>query len=213
MINLRKLHGQGNIYLIRHGESEGCERRIMKGRRDFPLSAQGRNQADKTGRWLKTKQIDMLLCSPLARAAETAEFIRGHCGLIEVTSLAELTELDTGIFSGLSAEEAKERFPKAWRRFQTKDWDGVPGAEPGRSLFKRAAGFWDRIFTLVQGRARNIAAVTHTGIMQWIIKSTMGHRQWLPLIPVSHCGIYMLHYDVATDRFYCRWELLNYTVP
>ncbi|MEJ2662967.1 MAG: histidine phosphatase family protein [Spirochaetia bacterium] len=170
MINLRKLHGQGNIYLIRHGESEGCERRIMKGRRDFPLSAQGRNQADKTGRWLKTKQIDMLLCSPLARAAETAEIIRGHCGLNEVTSLAELTELDTGIFSGLSAEEAKERFPKA-------------------------------------------AAVTHTGIMQWIIKSTIGHRQWLPLIPVSHCGIYMLHYNVATDRFYCRWELLNYTVP
>jgi broad specificity phosphatase PhoE len=213
MIHLHRLQGQGSIYLIRHGESEGYAQRIIKGRLDLSLSSRGRRQADKTGRWLKTKGIQALLSSPLARAAQTAEIIGRHCGLDSVSTLPELIELDTGIFSGLSPDQAKQRFPEAWRRFQTRSWGGVPRAERNLSLLKRANAFWNRVFTLVGGGARNIAAVTHTGIMQWIIKSTLGHRRWLPLVAVEHCGIYMLRYQVEADRFYCSWDLMNFTAP
>jgi broad specificity phosphatase PhoE len=213
VINLHKLQGQGYIYLVRHGESDGYGRRIIKGRQDFPLSPRGHIQAGRTGGWFKTKNIQLLLSSPLARAAQTAQAIGKHCGLDSITTLAELTELDTGIFSGLSADQAKQRFPEAWRYFETKSWDGVPGAEPSNRLLKRAEAFWNNIFKIVGSGARNIAAVTHTGIMQWIIKSTMGHRQWLPLLAVEHCGIFMLHYHVDADRFYCSWDLLNFIAP
>jgi uncharacterized phosphatase len=84
MIHLHRLQGQGSIYLIRHGESEGYAQRIIKGRLDLSLSSRGRRQADKTGRWLKTKGIQALLSSPLARAAQTAEIIGRHCGLDSV---------------------------------------------------------------------------------------------------------------------------------
>ncbi|MBN1797928.1 MAG: histidine phosphatase family protein [Spirochaetales bacterium] len=213
MVDLRKLEGKGNIYLVRHGESDGCSKKIIKGRRDFPLSGQGRIQAEKTGMWFKSRNIQTLLCSPLKRAAETAEIIASRCGIASIAKLPELLELETGIFSGLTAVEAELQFPRAWRRFKQKSWDGVPEAESSSSLLQRAEAFWEQIFCLVRNGSRNIAAVTHSGIMQWIIKSTLGHRKWLPLFAIDNCAIFMLTFNVDPQQFYCSWDILGFTAP
>jgi broad specificity phosphatase PhoE len=213
MVDLRKLKGKGNIYLVRHGESHGCSKRIIKGRRDFPLSDQGRSQALKASMWFKSRNIQTLLCSPLKRAAETAEIMATHCGIAAIATLPELLELETGIFSGLTASEAELKFPQAWRRFKQKSWDGVPEAESSSSLLKRAEAFWEHIFKLVQNGSRNVAAVTHSGIMQWIIKSTLGHRKWLPLFAIDYCAIFMLTFNTNPQQFYCSWDILGFTAP
>ncbi len=38
-------------------------------------------------------------------------------------------ELDTGKFSGLSFEEARQNHPEAWDAFQSESWEGVADAE------------------------------------------------------------------------------------
>jgi broad specificity phosphatase PhoE len=211
VVHLRKLRGQGNIYLVRHGQSSGCGSGIIKGRRNLPLSRQGRMQAEKTGSWFTSRNIQTLISSPLKRAMETAETIAAHCGISTIHTLPELIELDTGIFTGLSVSEAEHKFPRAWRTFKQKSWDGVPGAEHSRSLLKRAEIFWKHIFKLVNSGDNTIAAVTHSGIMQWIIKSTLDHKKWLPLFTIPHCAIYMLHYDTTPKQFYCSWDILGFT--
>ncbi len=213
MVNLHKLQGKGNIYLVRHGESTGCSKRIIKGRQDFPLSRQGRIQASKTGRWFKTRNIQTLLCSPLKRAAETAKLIAQHCGITQIDKLPELIELETGIFSGLSVSEAEHKFPQAWRRFKQKSWEGVPQAERSTALLQRANSFWEHIFKRASNGSKNIVAVTHSGIMQWIIKSTLGHREWLPLFAIEHCAIFMLTFNITPEQFYCSWDILGFTAP
>jgi broad specificity phosphatase PhoE len=208
--DLRNLHGKGSLYLVRHGRSRGCSADKIKGRQDFPLSHRGRIQAVQTGRWFKNRNIQTIISSPLKRAAETAEAIASRCRIPDITTLPQLTELDTGVFTGLSWSEAQSRFPEVWRQFRQKTWDGVPGAEPSSALLKRAESFWEHMFGLAESGSGNILAVTHLGIMQWIIKSTLGQKKWMPLFAAAHCGIFMLDYDTNAAQFYCSWELLNY---
>ena len=65
------------IYVIRHGETDGNKKGIMQGWLDLPLNEFGRKLARDTGRALKGLKFDAAFTSPLLRAKETAElFLR-----------------------------------------------------------------------------------------------------------------------------------------
>ena len=61
MIDFREFRGQGNIYFLRHGESEGNVAGIAQGLADFPLSARGRVQAAAAGPWFQGRRLDLIL--------------------------------------------------------------------------------------------------------------------------------------------------------
>lgn len=63
------------IYFVRHGQTEWNLKKRIQGRADKPLNEQGKQQAIETRQNLISKDIDLIICSPLLRAVETAEII------------------------------------------------------------------------------------------------------------------------------------------
>ncbi len=61
-----------NIYLIRHGESEGNKRRAFLGHTDLDLTETGHIQAQNTAEFLKDVCADVIYSSDLKRAYSTA---------------------------------------------------------------------------------------------------------------------------------------------
>ena len=214
MTDFRSLDGRGNFYFLRHGESEGNSAGVIQGREDHRLVPRGREQALEAAGWLADREIQRILSSPLARARETADIVAAELGCGEVTALAELTELDTGVFTGLSIPEIQERHPEHWRSFRARSWEGVPKAESIASLAGRAEALWAALAGEFGEGNRNILCVTHSGILQWIVKVTFGHRDWMPLVPMGNCGIshFSLDNHLATGdpRYYFEWTRLNY---
>ena len=105
------------IYFIRHGETEWNNLGLGQGaRNNIELNKTGREQSRLTGKYLKDyriddKQFDLVLCSPMLRAKETAEII---CKQIKydpkkIKYFDELVELDHGLLSiGKTDEELKK---------------------------------------------------------------------------------------------------------
>jgi broad specificity phosphatase PhoE len=135
----------------------------------------------------------------------------------------ELIEIDIGLFSGLRWNEVEERHPHEQRSFFRYWWDGVPGAESSDSLYSRGEAVWRLLFGYCQQGDRNILVVTHSGLLQWIIKSTLDNRRWFPILPMGNCCIYKLTVNnqlvppsaqVAETTPYhtWRWELMGHRV-
>src|SRR5690349_21774670 len=103
--SLRGFKGSANLWFMRHGESEGNRDGLMQGRMPSRLTAAGRDQARAAGEWFRDKEIDLVLTSPLARAAETASLVAEAAGVPPPQELADLVEIGTGIFTGMTFKE------------------------------------------------------------------------------------------------------------
>jgi len=66
---------------IRHGQTDWNAKRLIQGRTDIPLNNIGREQAKAQAVILAEQSIDVVYCSPLQRARETAEIINQKLNL------------------------------------------------------------------------------------------------------------------------------------
>lgn len=197
-----------DLYLVRHGESEGNARAVVQGLLDLPLTDAGRSQARACGEWFAPRKPRTVLCSPLARARETAEILADAAGCAPPRAEPALTELDAGAFSGLSLREAAERYPAAYADFQWMSWEAVPGAEREESLRARALGCWG----MVLAEEGPVVAVTHGGFIQWLFKATFGPGSWMPLVSTGNCGVFHLALEPSRPGRppHMQWRLVNH---
>jgi len=205
-----------DFYFLRHGKSEGNMQGLVQGRLNYPLSGAGREQAETTGKWLLGKRIVKVFTTPLDRGKETARIVSGVASLTAPEELPALMELDTGLFTGLTLEEAKSRYPEVYRKFLHESWEGVEGAEKIQKLKERALLAWNTLMTAAKEAAITnpeerigVLAVSHAGFLQWIVKVTLGSSSWFPLLPMGDCGIYHLSVQGTVSR----WVLLNFQAP
>jgi len=208
--------------LVRHGQSEGNARQIVQGRLDLPLDAEGRAQAAALGKWVAGFEPDLMLCSPLARAAETADIVAAACRDTRPGSTfvgprreALFSELDVGPFTGLGMDEAERRYPEAFAAFNLRSWDGVPGAETSAALYARALEAWALLRGEARKGARRVVVVSHGGFIQWLIKTTMGVREWMPLVKTSNCGVseFALSPQGGGGGVLAVWERIDFLPP
>jgi len=217
VIDFRALRGTADFLFMRHAESEGNRARLMQGRQESALSGRGREQAREAGRWVAGRAIDRIYTSPQQRAVETAAIAAAEAGLPAPEPLALLEEIDIGRFTGLSYEQAAERYPAEYAAFERSSWEEVPGAETIDGLYRRAMDLWRFLLARAGSGARSTLCVTHSGFLQWIIKTTVGHRAWMPLFSASgNCCVSHLHVDNRdTDggrTLYANWLLVNTAV-
>jgi len=214
VIDFREIAGRADFWFMRHAESEGNRDGQMQGRQHSRLTEIGRAQARAAGLWLAGRGVTRVLASPLERAAETAALVAAGAGLVAPQPLALLEEIDIGLFTGLSWEQAAARHPAEHAAFQRSSWDAVPGAETAGQLYDRAMGLWRTLLARAAGGERSILCVTHSGFLQWIIKTTVGHRAWMPLFSASgNCCVSHLRVD-NHDReggrtLLAAWDLVN----
>jgi broad specificity phosphatase PhoE len=103
-----------HVWLVRHGETAWARLGRHTGRTDITLTDRGRDQARALGRRLAGHAFNLVLTSPLSRAAETAA-LSGY----EASAIADpdLQEWDYGEHEGRTTAEIRTDFPgwTIWR--------------------------------------------------------------------------------------------------
>ncbi len=89
--------------LVRHGQTDWNAQRRLQGSTDIPLNEVGRSQARDAVAVLSGYEWDVIVSSPLSRAAETADLIAAGLGRSVDRRVPELTERRFGPAEGLQA--------------------------------------------------------------------------------------------------------------
>jgi broad specificity phosphatase PhoE len=120
----------GDLWLVRHGETEWSAGGRHTGRTDLPLTEEGRRQAERLRERLARKSFALVLSSPLVRAAETCR-IAGYGDVAEVDH--DLREWDYGDYEGLTTTQIRRKV-SGWTI-----WTGdPPGGETIGQVAERA---------------------------------------------------------------------------
>ena len=89
------------LYIMRHGKTDWNDGHKLQGQTDIPLNEEGRAMAEKAREEYKDVNFDVVFCSPLVRAKETAEILlRGRDIKIEFDD--RIKEMSFGEYEGLA---------------------------------------------------------------------------------------------------------------
>lgn len=93
-----------HIYIMRHGQSTANAHKVVGGSQDNPLSELGKHQAEIQAKSLKDLGIDLIVCSPLQRAHQTASIVADAIGYPrgDIQIIEELRERNLGSLEGQS---------------------------------------------------------------------------------------------------------------
>lgn len=97
------------IWLVRHGQTDGNLHNIVQGQRDIPLNATGIEQARALADQLVDISFTAVYSSDLSRAMQTATIIAERKGL-KVIPDARLREIRQGVWEGLPFEQVIKDF-------------------------------------------------------------------------------------------------------
>ena len=136
------------VHLIRHAESEANTKPGYFGVYDPPLTARGRDQAERLGDCLQRNglQPGYFASSDLMRAHSTATIVTTRLAGIgyEIHLSQDLREIHRGDWTGRSIEEVKNENPDLWAQFSDGDLDFTPpGGESMRTVGLRMMKAFD----------------------------------------------------------------------
>ena len=144
--------------MIRHAESEANKNRIMASRKAFPLTKEGKAEADLIAVELKeTVIIDRIITSPLVRARQTAESFAKVYNL-PLEEDIRVAEQELGKFSGMSYDEVK--LHDDYETETGKRWNWVPlGGESYEMIALRVKSFFNDLTQ--DQKEESVLIVTH----------------------------------------------------
>lgn len=153
------------IYIIRHGQTTGDVENRYGGAYDDELTEKGYIQTQELSNKLVGSGIQILFCSPLKRAQQTAEILNSKLGC-EVKTVNGLRERNkNGILTGMTKDEAKTKYPELVEKL--KDYKNqIEGAESQEDFVDRIK----KVFAEVTSKENysTIGIVTH-GMPIWVV--------------------------------------------
>ncbi len=144
------------IYVTRHGQTDWNIQKRVQGRHDEPLNEMGLHQAEETKNSLLNTKIDIIICSPLKRAKQTAEIINEGRN-IPIVYDDRIAEREFGEFEGKQTKDFD--FKGFWDYYKNEQYQR---AENIQSFFERIDGFLKDIIKEYQGK--NVLVVAHGGV-------------------------------------------------
>jgi probable phosphoglycerate mutase len=127
------------LYVTRHGETDYNVQKRYAGSTNIPLNANGLRQAEKLAHDLSSVKFDVIVSSPLLRARQTAETIQKLCD-VPIIIINEFTEINMGVYEGLTREEAHAQYPDIWAKLSFDRLDDAPtGGETYRQVDTRVS--------------------------------------------------------------------------
>jgi len=158
------------LYLIRHGENPANITKEFSHRLvDYSLTPKGVLQAQQTGAYFKSRQIDAIYCSPLKRAIETAEIIGQAIG-VQPVIFEEFREVNVGALEALGGSPENwathDSIIRAW--FEGQPDRMFPEGENYHMLLERMRAGVQRLLHEQDGKKSII--VGHGGIFTFTLK-------------------------------------------
>lgn len=113
------------LYIARHGQTDLNKEGRYHGRMDASLNSDGITQARELAEKVSDLGVEVIYCSPLKRAMETASFIKLKCNR-EIIIVDNFIERAIGVYEGLTKEEAKDKYPDLYSRNITRIFNEAP---------------------------------------------------------------------------------------
>ena len=147
------------IYAIRHGETDWNKLSKIQGITDTELNETGINQAKEAAKQIKEYNFDLILSSPLKRAAKTAEIVSN--GKVPVCYREELIERCFGDYEGSTLKDFNMS-----RCYDYKLNTDENNLESLNDLITRVNSLLDEIKNTYSDK--KVLLVTHGGILRVI---------------------------------------------
>jgi len=175
----------GEVFLIRHGETEWSLSGQHTGSTDIPLTDNGEAVARLLAPVLADRNFSLVLCSPLQRARRTCEL----AGLGEQAHIdPDLAEWNYGSYEGLKPSAIHEQHP-GWLVFR----DGCPDGESPAEVGERV----DRVIRRVRENGGRVALFAHGHVFRVFV------ARWIEMSP-SHGAHFLLDTSTLTILSYYR---------
>lgn len=147
------------ILVTRHGQTDWNVEKRIQGRTDIELNNKGIEQAYQTREKLKNEEIDLIICSPLKRAKQTAHIINIDRN-IPIIYDERLLEICYGENEGRLHNDFD--YDGFWNIINTHEYKD---AENVNRFIKRVHNF---IEDIKKYKEENILIVTHNGVCRAI---------------------------------------------
>jgi probable phosphoglycerate mutase len=177
------------LYFARHGETDFNAAHRLQGRYQTSLNELGRQQAVTVGEVLhdlfarerQTPENFHYASSPLNRARETMEIVRGVLGLDRQAYATDdrLMEISYGAWEGLTLPEVEAHEPGVLARREREKWDFTPpGGESYRQVAQRVAEWYAAL-------TRDTVVIAHGGVG----RSLMANFHIMPEEKATHAEV------------------------
>jgi broad specificity phosphatase PhoE len=162
------------LFVVRHGESEGNAKGLAQGRLPFPLTERGRAQARRVADVMRALgwRPDRVVTSPLARCVETAGIVAAAAGFPAPLPDDAFTEIDCGSATGRPFAELEREHPGFFRRPAPR-WLGFSelGGESDDQVIDRVGRGLDRL-----PAGASVLLVTHGAVFKGVLAHLVGLR-------------------------------------
>lgn len=163
------------LYLVRHAQTAGNQKRAFQGLTDADISQGGQAQLEKLAERFAAVAFDRIYTSPLIRAKKTAEAVNRHHGK-EIIVNDALVEIDAGDLEGMPFSEVFEKYPEDVQRFlNTPEIFEMPGGESMKHVYKRISMAVDDIVRTNSGG--RVVIVSHGCALQNYLACALGYGQ------------------------------------
>jgi len=147
------------IYIIRHGQTDWNLINKIQGQKDVSLNKSGIMQAEKVRDEIEKYDFDLIICSPLKRAKQTAEIINQNKN-VQIIYDKALMERGLGDFEGTQSNFDENPIYNLKLNLE------INNIEPAKK-------FYDRVLNLLNYIKNNLAdkkilLVTHGGTVRAI---------------------------------------------
>lgn len=202
------------LYLIRHGETEGAEKKRYKGSIDVPLSEHGIRQMEQVSKYIveenkncsnrpsppllkggKGGLLDAVYCSDLKRAIKSAQVIAKPHSLSPVI-VPSFRERNFGIWEGMSFDEIQLKYPDEFNAWAVNPLQFSP--MQGESTFTMSERVLNSLEEIIRNHeGKHIAIVAHGGVNRIILCHLLG-------IPLEN--IFRIDQDYGALNIIEFWE-------
>ena len=185
----------GELWLIRHGETEWSLSGAHTGRTDLPLTEHGRQEAEPIRRQLGGRAFSLVLTSPLERARETCR-LAGYGDRAQTEP--NLREWNYGDYEGKSTAQIRQERPN-WSLWK----DGVPHGEAIEQVASRA----DAVISRAVAAGGDVALFAHGHILRILAARWLGQDPRAGrLYALGTASVSTLGYE-HESRVITRWNL------
>lgn len=152
------------LYVLRHGQTPWNKLKKLQGRMDIPLNENGLELATKTGEAMLDVPIDMVICSPLKRARQTAELITVGRNIPMIID-ERIEEISFGDYEGESVLEGEsEVIPEDFlHKFYNNPLKckRPPHGETFKDVIERTKDFYESLVNNPEYKDKNILISSH----------------------------------------------------
>lgn len=203
------------IYIIRHGETDGNKAGIFQGWLDLPLNENGKLLAKLTGQALAKENIkfDVCFCSPLIRARQTADILlqssnNENCEVIIDERIKEISngDLEGKKIKGSETESLEhQRMVDMWMN-DSFAMGRFPNGESAQDVCDRTQVF---LFELAKKDYKKVLVSTHGAALRAMLNFLYEDKKdfWHGVIPYN-CVINIVEVKdgnislIADDKVY-----------